>query len=252
MSTDQSSGEEPGRLPDFKDVGASAATLAHIDRQLANPDERELLLWRYALGRLAESQAEAFEERFLDDADLVEQIRTVERFVDGYRDLDDAGSPRALSSPRTGMSSTARYFAAGAVASTLAAIGLALFYYVEAQQLRQQLARVYAPQSNTRIVDLEVTRGAEQRVSLRLPDQPGWIVLAMDAGGAAGGAVHLRLVMADQVIAEKDDLQPDDMGMVYFSIHSSWLHDGDYEAQLSATQTAAPAVRYALHVSAAS
>jgi hypothetical protein len=240
---DESSQEQP--------APGQAAAVAQIETALANSEERELLVWHYALGRLPAEQVQVFEERFLRDHALLDQIQAAELFVDDYRRLDDRGHLQRLPAPRSAWRPA--YVVAAALASAVAAVAIAIYAYASAQQLRHELAQVYAPQANTQVIDLEVTRGASpgaaQPLALRLPAHPGWIVLAMDAGAAAGATRHARLLKSNQVVAESDDLQPDDLGVVYWSIHSSWLHEGDYEAELSADGAAAPSARYALRVS---
>ena len=72
----------------------------------------------------------------------------------------------------------------------------------------------------------------------------------MDTGSTVPAERSARLVAdGERVVAESRGLVPDDLGIVYWSLHSSLLHAGDYEARLDRVNaTGEPDIRYALRL----
>jgi hypothetical protein len=228
---------------------------ANIERRLSDEHERERLVRHYVLGRLPHAEAQVFEERFLDDQALLDEINEAERLIDGLRELDRDGT-LALVVPERGRS--VRGIGPGPLAWALAAslmLGvtgavLAILAHGEVRSLRTALETALTAQPNTPIVDLAITRSAGSApYELELPVTPQFIVFLMDAGANAS-AYRARLVgSGGEVVAESDGLVPDDLGVVSWSIHTSVLRPGDYEAQVERTDARPGAgVRYALRV----
>jgi hypothetical protein len=241
--------------------GPQQAPLAtdSLDALLADSSERDLLVKRYLLGHLSEDEVEAFEKRFVHDQTLLDELDEAERFIDGFRQLEREGRLQGLAESRGlflrgGGGSPSWPFRIACAGAVLVAVIAAAYFYNELHGVRRELALVNAPQVNTQIVDLEVTRGAsaanEPIRSVRLPAQPGWIVLAMDTGSTDAVERRARLMdSSDKVVAESTGLRADDLGIVYWSIHSSSLREGDYVAQVGAAVTAStPEVRYPFRV----
>ena len=250
---------EARRREHFAEKPYEAPQRASLEALLANRSERDLLVKRYLLGYLSEDDVEAFEKRFVHDQALLDELDEAERFIEGFRELDREGrvrgleqSQRAFRGDRGG--SPSWFFRIACAGAVVIAVIVAGFFYGELRGLRRELALVNAPQVNTQIVDLEVTRAAsatgEPARSVRLPAQPGWIVLAMDTGSTDAVERRARLLdSSDHIVAESSGLQPDDLGIVYWAIHSSTLRAGDYIAQVgAASASSAPEVRYLFRV----
>jgi hypothetical protein len=234
---------------------------ARLDPSLADACERDLLVKRYLLGYLSEDETEAFEERFIHDQSLLDELDEAERFIEGVHELASDGRLKLLEEPRRhagegvarGRAFSWALPAACAGLAVVAAI-VAVYSYGELRGVRRELAQLYAPQVNTQIVDLEVTRGApapgEPARSVRLPAAPGWIVLAMDTGSTSTVERHARLLdSAEHIVAESAGLRADDLGIVYWTIHSSMLREGDYVARVGPGRGESTSeVRYLLRV----
>jgi hypothetical protein len=234
-----------------------------LDELLSSGSERDLLVRRYLLGYLSEDEAEAFEARFIDDRSLLDELEEAERFIAGFRQIARDGRLRELRRRhgRAGFTAAFRsprsaWFVAAA--GLLVAVGASVYFYGQLHRLRTELAQLRAPQVNTRIVDLEIMRGAPtpgmpERTVL-LPAESSWIVLAMDTGSTGSVAHRARLLdSAARVVAESSGLLPDELGIVYWSIPSSTLRQGDYQAELRvADGSAEPEVRYVFRVMAPS
>jgi hypothetical protein len=225
---------------------------------LSDTGERDLLVKRYLLGYLSEDEVEAFEKRFVHDQALLDELDEAERFIDGMKGLGREGRLQQLAEPaafrriaRTGASS---WYVRGACAGAVVIAAIAVFLYVQLRDVQAQLAHATAPQVNMQIVDLEVTRAAsvsgEPARSVELPAEPGWILLALDTGPAAGERRARLLDSGEHVVAESTGLQPDDLGVVYWAIHSSMLREGDYVAQVGVASASEPDVRYVFRVMA--
>ena len=232
---------------------------ASLEALLADRSERDLLVKRYLLGYLSEDEVEAFEKRFVHDQALLDELDEAERFIQGFRELAREGRAPWLDSSQPAFlgdrgGSPSWFFRIACAGALTIAVIVAGFFYAELRDLRRELTLVNAPQINTQIVDLEVTRAAasagEPARSVRLPAQPGWIVLAMDTGSADSIERRARLLdSSDHVVAESTGLQPDDLGIVYWSIHSSSLREGNYIAQIAAASaSSAPEVHYLFRV----
>jgi hypothetical protein len=234
-----------------------------LEELLSHGSERDLLVRRYLLGYLSEDEAEAFEARFVHDRGLLDELEEAERFIAGLRQVARDGRLADLRRrpARAGVAAVFRSPRSAwlaAAAGLVVAVGASFYFYGQLHQLRAELAQLRAPQVNTRIVDLEIMRGrltpGTPARTVVLPAEPSWIVLAMDTGSTGAGEHRARLLdSAERVVAESSGLLPDDLGIVYWSIHSSTLRQGDYHAELRvADGSAEPEVRYAFRVIAPS
>jgi hypothetical protein len=259
MSSDTRGGTTGSAPPD--DDRRDRDPDAVADSRLTDNCERDLLVRRYLLGYLSEDEAEAFEERFIHDQSLLDELDEAERFIEGVRGLASDGRLERLEAPRRraveGIArGGARAWGLPAVCAGLAVIAaiFAVYSYGELRGARRELAALYAPQVNTQIVDLEVMRGApaagEPARPVRLPAEPGWIVLAMDTGSTSTVERQARLLdSTERIVAESAGLHADGLGVVYWTIHSSMLREGDYVAQVGAAGgSSAPEIRYPLRV----
>jgi hypothetical protein len=227
-----------------------------IEAALSDEDARDLLVRRYLLGRLPESQIDAFEERFVRDRSLLDELDATEPLVEGFRQTERDGRLRLL----MGHGAVRRGFfadrlswalALGSAAALVAAVLVYVNDRVDVQELRREVADLRAPQVNPQIVDMEITRGTaeENDYAVQLPASPGWIVLAMDTGALEAQPHRARLLDAgDHVVAQSDGLEPDSFGVVYWMVHSGTLSAGRYTAEVGTADGKAEA-RYILRVS---
>jgi hypothetical protein len=255
---DESAPPGSGRSGTSPDNPSSSPSM---DELLSNGSERDLLVRRYLLGYLSEDDAEAFEARFVHDRGLLEELEEAERFIAGFRELArDGRLGRLRRRARGGFAwalSGPWSVAAASALGLIVAVAISIAMYGQVRSLRREVTQLRAPQVNTQVVDLVITRSAatsEPARLVHLPVAPGWIVLAMDTGSAANVEHRVRLLdAAERVVAESTGLRPDELGIVYWSIDSSMLRAGDYQAQLSvAADSSEPEVHYVFRVMAPS
>jgi hypothetical protein len=235
---------------------SDAASAHEIEVALADDDARDLLVRRYLLGRLPESHVEAFEERFVRDRTLLDELDETEPLVEGFRQIQRDGRLRLL----VGQGAVRRGFFAdrlswtlvlSAAAALVAAVVVSVGQRGELRELRREVADLRAPQVNPRIVDMEITRGTadETEHAVQLPAAPGWVVLAMDTGATDSQPHRAQLLDAgDRVIAQSSGLDADAYGVVYWMVHSSALSPGLYTAEVG-TADGKPEARYTLRIS---
>jgi hypothetical protein len=199
---------------------------------------------RYLAGALTADEERAFEEAYLGDAELLEQIETVERLRDGVKGLDATGDldrsrprwQRAFASPRYGMA-----------ASVLLAVslGFSTVLYNENQLLREG-----ASQSPliTRFVALESVRGANV-TEIATPEQDELIMLMLDAGVVAYDTYRAVITRRDgeqsEQIWSRADLQSELNGTtIPVNLPSRMLRPGAYEARLDGRMNDWPGGRF--------
>ena len=234
-----------------------AAPVHEIEAALADDDARDLLVRRYLLGRLPESHVEAFEERFVRDRTLLDELDATEPLVEGFRQIERDGRLRLL----IGRGAVRRGFfadrlswtlALSAAAAVIAGVFVSLGDRNEVRALQREVAELRAPQGNPRFVDMEITRGAadESDYGVTLPAAPGWIVLGMDTGAMQPQPHRARLLDAgNRVVAQSDELEADAYGVVHWMVRSDTLSAGRYTAEVGRADGTAEA-RYSLQVDA--
>jgi|SRR5688572_20306518 hypothetical protein len=201
------------------------------------------LIERYLNGTLSAAEEQAFEEAYLADPELLEELEVAERLRAGLRDLNAADSaeraaPRArwldlASSPRFGI-------AASLVA--VAALASATVLYVQNQGLRDGSTFTVATQ--TRLLPLVSVRGAANPNEIAAPARGEWTVLLLDAG--FGDYDTYRAVLARRDGAEVlrlDGLTPTYEGLLALGMSGDVLSPGDYEVRLFGGRRDWPATR---------
>jgi|SRR5690606_7318854 len=139
--------------------------------------ERQLVIERYLQGKLTPSEEEAFEETYLGDPELVEQLELTERLRDGLGELALRGElpePRPRR-PRAFFGSVP--YAAAATVLLAASLVLSSALYVQNVELRDLVS---GDVPAFRIEPLFATRG-DAHVIAR-PDDGEWILLMVDPG----------------------------------------------------------------------
>lgn len=126
-------------------------------------------------------------------------------------------------------------------------------------ELEERLERERAPQANTPIVRLSPLRslGGEPADRLRLGEDAGWVVLALELSSADFPSYRVRLERAGAPapVVSQDGLVANAEGSLALSLHASMLAPGDYEALVegrAADGTRVPAGRFTLRVAGGS
>jgi hypothetical protein len=228
--------------------------------------EADGLVERYVAGRLQAGVQEAFEAHFVDCAPCLEKIEEAERLRAGL-----AGLARESTAPLAsvfGLASARRRVTTWALAAGLAAAGLAaLLTGRQVREVRGQLeaARAEAIESGRRgaadrqalreaqasrselqdrlarldrpriapVFAMAISRGTAPARVLRIPRQPQWVVLSLEAGGDPEYRAVLRTA-AGRVLWEGVGLAPTGDGLAV-TLGSELLPPGDYLIAVTAT-----------------
>ena len=89
---------------------------------------------------------------------------------------------------------------------------------------------------------------------IRLSGSPEWIVLSLELEPGTGESYRVTLLSGDRELWRGDGLEPDPLGSLALSLHSSWLAAGDYVARVEALATTGapvPVARFPFRVLAA-
>ncbi len=158
-------------------------------------DENQIID-RYLMNKLSDEEMETFEQLFLEDPELVQEIEFRKRFIRGIRKAERTG---LLQSGDDESSSIWRWLPVMRPSfSAVAAVSAAIFLMVAVLQYGQiarlqsinekqvsQIGQLLAPQANTLLVPLGRTRGATRdKPVVRVYLSPGveQVVLSLDIG----------------------------------------------------------------------
>lgn len=190
------------------------------------------LIERYLQGRLSPEEEQAFEEAYLADPRLLEEVRLAERLRAGLRDLEASGVPRAA--PKSGFLSFAGSPRYGLAASFVAAVALlaAGGLYLENVRL-ESAAGGFGTARYTRLLPLVQVRGAGEPNVVAAPAADEWTVLLLDTGFADYERFNAALLRAGsgEVLLRLDGIVARD-GTVAFGMPGSALAPGRYEVLL--------------------
>ncbi len=200
-----------------------------MDRQYIRDAQ---VIERYLKGTLSAAEEQAFEEAYLSDPQLLDELEVAERLRAGLEDVNVADSAmrtasrsrwlELASSPRFGIAASLV-----AVAALAAATGL----YVQNQGLRAGSTFTVATQ--TRLLPLVSVRGAANPNEIAAPARGEWTVLLLDP--AFGEYDTYRAVLVRRGGAEVlrlDGLTPTYEGLIAVGVPGDLLSPGDYEVRL--------------------
>lgn len=191
------------------------------------------LIERYLQGRLSAAEEQAFEEAYLADPALLQEVQLAERLREG---LKDASSEQPVSPPakRTWLDAVGspRYGIAASVVAAAALATCVLLY----SEIRGPQAPTAAAASGVRLLPLVTVRGGGD--ANVIPAQTGdeWTVLMLDAGFTDYDEYRAVLVRradsGEREIVRVDGLKPTYEGYVALGVPSRLLDPGDYEVRL--------------------
>lgn len=190
------------------------------------------LVERYLRGRLTPAEEEAFEEAYLADPRLLEEVQLAERLREGLEDHAAAeGAPPV--EPRRGwlaMASSPRY---GIAASLVAAVALVTAGGLYVQNLALEGGGLGGAR-HTRVLPLVAVRGAGGANAIEAPAPDEWTVLLLDTGFADYDVFSASLLRAadGEELLRLDDIVASD-GTVAFGMPGSALPPGRYEVRLA-------------------
>ncbi len=215
-----------------------------MDRQ---ETDNHQLVERYLQGRLTPDEERLFEEAYLADADLLDELLVAEKLRQGLRRHGAVPAAPARRRPFwQSIPSSARYAAAASVLLAVAVLATGTLY-LENRGLREQL--VHSPQpAVTRLHPLVTVRG-DGFNELAQPGAEEWTVLLVDAGFSDYDEYIATLVRlhADtrEAVREFQDLAFTDDDRLAVGMPGSVLRPGDYELLIGGRMRDWPADRAA-------
>lgn len=221
--------------------------------------EKDNVVERYVTGKLEPEDAARFEEHFLDCAACADAVEDAARLHRGLGRIAAEETVQAVAARRLALLawSRSRYASLVTVALVALAILPAGWLYRQSSHLRRQLEEQRLPQANTPVIPLAPLRGSglgeppAQEISLA--PEPEWILLSLDPGGADYALYRATLFDAEgAAVWVVEGLEPNYLGTLSVSVHSSWLVPGEYELGLEGlpggAEPPAPVARFLLRV----
>jgi hypothetical protein len=213
-----------------------------MDRQYIRDND---VVERYLQGRLTPPEEQAFEEAYLSDSALLEELELATRLREGVR---DAGAARPPVAPRQ----RSRWLAVagspgyGLAASLVAAVGLAAAgaLYVENGSLKSGGSPSVAA-SAMRVLPLISVRGSSAANVIPVPRADEWTALLLDTGFSDYDRYRAVLLRrSDGVeLVRVDDLLSTYEGFVALGLPASAVVPGEYEIRLEGGRRDWPAER---------
>lgn len=215
-----------------------------MDRQYIRDNQ---VIERYLAGALTADEEQAFEEAYLGDPDLLDELQAAERLREGIKELDGAGRLERLRAPaRWRQWLASPQYAAAASVLLAVAVGFSAVLYRENLSLRE--GDLLLASATTRLVALEAVRGAgAMEISAPAPDE--LTVLQVDAGIVAydtyRGVVTRAAGAQSETIWSRADLAARSDGTVLIGpVPPRALLPGNYEARLEGRMSAWPSERF--------
>ena len=202
--------------------------------------DEQLIPERYLMNQLSDSEAEAFEQHYLSCPDCLARVEIGERFARGMKRMAAQDIAAAAELMRAGW--LARIARLGTAARfSIASVFLlvfALLPFLYIRNLNQQLTLLQAPQINTPILNLSPQRGAVPVSTgpshqLRLPREPGWVMLALELDVVDRESYAAVLYdTGERPVWRAQGLRANTSDTLTVSLHSTILKAGDYTLAL--------------------
>jgi len=214
-----------------------------MDRQYIRDHQ---VIERYLSGALTADEEQAFEEAYLGDAEILDQLETAERLREGLKGADAAGRLERARRPapwRQWLASP-RYAAAASLLLAVS-VGFSTILYRENRTLRED--SLSSTSMITRYVPLESVRGGNV-TTIEAPEQDELTVLLLDAGIVAYDTYRAVLTRADGAESEeiwrRADLARELGETISIGVPGRTLRPGSYEARLEGRMNDWPAERF--------
>lgn len=199
-----------------------------MDRQYIRDNQ---VIERYLSGALTADEEQAFEEAYLGDPELLDDLQAAERLREGIKELDHAGRLERLRPPGRGRPwfASPQYAAAASVLFAVS-LGFSAMLYRENITLRQD--DLLLGSATTRLVGLEAVRGGNA-LELSAPAPDELTVLQLDAGVVAYDTYRGVLTRGPDTIWSRADLVMRSDGTILIGpVPPRALLPGNYEARL--------------------
>ena len=204
--------------------------ISHMNRQYIRDNQ---VVERYLQGRLTADEEVAFEEAYLGDPELFQELKAADLLRRGLAGHDTAqpADKRPSAAPRP--AAAPRYALA---ASLVAGIALAFssYLFVENRALRGESGAAVDLASRARLVPLLAVRGDDSN-RIEAVATNDWTVLLLDPGFTPYDRYRATLVRRDGAaeLLSVDGLTPSYEGLLAVMVPSRVLTPGDYDVVLS-------------------
>ena len=199
---------------------------------------------RYLKGTLTADEERAFEELYLGDPDLLDEIELVERLGQGLKDVGATGGIER--SRRSSWLSAPLSKQWAAAASLLVVVSLAVSGALYRENLSLREGQQLTAGVTTRILPIITVRGDPQTV-LEAPSENDWVVLLVDPGFMPHDSYRAVLSRrSERGLAEiwsADGLTPEYQDQLAIGMPGSLLPPGEYELELAGRMNDWPAER---------
>jgi hypothetical protein len=204
-----------------------------MDRQYIHDHQ---VIERYLNGTLAADEEQAFEEAYLEDAELLDELKAAERLREGLKGLDAGGRLGPAGAPAAWRRTfTSPQYAAAASVLLAVTVVLSGTLYRENRALREETFAVGS--AVTRLVPLVALRGANE-IEVSAPAAAEWTVLLVDAGPTPYDSYRATLVRREgapaQTIWSAGGLEPTPDGAIGIGVPGRMLTPGSYDAMVEA------------------
>jgi hypothetical protein len=199
---------------------------------------------RYLKGTLTADEERAFEELYLGDPDLLDEIELVERLGRGLRDVGATGDiPRSHRGSWLHAPLSKQWAAA---ASLLVVVSLAVSGALYRENLSLRQGQALTAGLPTRILPIITVRGDPATV-LEAPSENEWVVLLVDPGFMPHDSYRAVLSRRSQSglaeIWSAEGLTPEYQDQLAIGMRGSLLTPGEYELELLGRMNDWPAER---------
>jgi hypothetical protein len=215
--------------------------------------EENQVVDRYLMGQLPVEEAARFEEHYFHCRQCLEALELCEKLQRGVRRAVAQDALRAS----VGSAVLAWWLRQGRARLTALAVAALVAVLLPAGLLYRGLRQAaYEPRVMSAVFFFSPERGAvaedrEPTQRIRLSGSPEWIVLSLELDPSAGESYRVTLLSGDEEIWRRNGLEPDPLGSLALSLHSSWLAPGDYVTRVEALGDrgeAAPVARFRFRV----
>ena len=212
-----------------------------MDRQYIHDHQ---VIERYLAGTLTADEEQAFEEAYLEDPVLLDELQAAERLREGLKDVAAGGGLERSRVPK-GWLASPQYAAAASVLLAVTVV-FSTVMYRENQALREQTLLVDS--TVTRFETLETLRGGNEK-EIPAPDPAELVLLFVDAGPTRYDSYRGELVRLDgastQTIWSAGGLEPTSYGAIGIGVvPGRRLTPGSYEASVHARMNTSPPERF--------
>jgi hypothetical protein len=200
---------------------------------------------RYMAHSLTAEEEQEFEESYLGNSEILDELQAAERLREGVKDLEGAGRLERMRPPGWWQSVASPRYAAAASVLLAVSLVFSAAMYRENRSLRE--AGTSPASAMTRVVNLESVRGGDT-TTIREPEDDELALLVLDTGPTEYGTYRATLTRQlggqSEVIWRRTDLTPELEGRILMSVSGRLLRPGIYVAALDGHMNEWPAERF--------